>query len=179
MADRHALHLHPAQTRAGEVAPLTTKLLSFDVFGTLISVRDGSYEAFRSILADCGRSDVRVDHFWEYWEGRNIAHYWEPYRSYKEICELSLGEALAHFGIRGHPPPRETQVGSRQKLTPLSLCLPLVDDGPQCCGGDSSYNEPRAPACPCQEVTHCYSPFTCCAHKYPSSSLIRLRFRIA
>jgi hypothetical protein len=69
-----------------------------------------------------------------------------------------------------NPPP---------KAHPFSLCLPLVDDGPQCCGGDSSYNEPRAPACPCQEVTHCYSPFTSRAHEYPSSSLIRLRFRIA
>jgi 2-haloacid dehalogenase len=47
--------------------------------------------------------DVRVEDFWEYWEERNIARYWEPYRPYKEICELSLGEALAHFGIRGNP----------------------------------------------------------------------------
>jgi FMN phosphatase YigB (HAD superfamily) len=92
-----------SQIRAGKVAPLTPKLLSFDVFGTLISVRDSSYDIFRSILADCARSDVRVEDFWEYWEERNIAHYWEPYRPYKEICELSLGEALAHFGIRGNP----------------------------------------------------------------------------
>ena len=92
-----------SQIRAGKVAPLTPKLLSFDVFGTLIGVRDGSCDIFRSILADCTRSDVRVEDFWEYWEERNIAHYWEPYRPYKEICELSLGEALAHFGIRGNP----------------------------------------------------------------------------
>jgi 2-haloacid dehalogenase len=82
---------------------LTPKLLSFDVFGTLISVRDGSYGAFRSILEDCGRPDVRVQDFWEYWEQRNIAHYWEPYRAYKEICEYSLAETFAHFGIRGEP----------------------------------------------------------------------------
>ena len=37
----------------------------------------------------------------------------------------------------------------------LQLDQALVDDGPQCCGGDSSCNEPRAPACPRQEVTHC------------------------
>jgi 2-haloacid dehalogenase len=82
---------------------LKPKLLSFDVFGTLISVRDGSYSAFRSILADCGRPDVGVQDFWEYWEEKNIAHYWEPYRAYKEICELSLSEAFAHYGIRGDP----------------------------------------------------------------------------
>ena len=75
------------------------RLLSFDVFGTLISVREGSYNVFRSILADSARSDVHVQEFWEYWEERNIAHYWERYRPYKEICELSLGEAFAHFGI--------------------------------------------------------------------------------
>ncbi|HVI11553.1 MAG TPA: HAD hydrolase-like protein [Pseudolabrys sp.] len=79
------------------------RLLSFDVFGTLISVREGSYNVFRSILADSARSDVHVQEFWEYWEERNIAHYWERYRPYKEICELSLGEAFAHFGIRGNP----------------------------------------------------------------------------
>jgi hypothetical protein len=65
------------------------------------------------------------------------------------------------------------------RRTPLSLSLPLVDDGPQCCGGDSSCNEPRAPACTCQEVTHCYSPLHLLRSQYPSSSLIRLRFRIA
>ena len=76
-------------------------LLSFDVFGTLINVREGSYDAFRSILRDCGRSDIDVRAFWEYWEERNIAHYWEPYRPYKEICALSLREAFAHFDVPG------------------------------------------------------------------------------
>jgi 2-haloacid dehalogenase len=101
VADGPTARLQPTLTR--EVAPLEPILLSFDVFGTLISVRDGSYGVFRSILADCARTDVRVQDFWEYWEERNIAHYWEPYRPYKEICELSLGEAFAHFGIRGNP----------------------------------------------------------------------------
>lgn len=76
-------------------------LLSFDVFGTLISVREGSYGAFRSILADCGRPDVDVTAFWEHWEERNIAHYWEPWRPYKEICRLSLAETFARFGVAG------------------------------------------------------------------------------
>ena len=79
------------------------KLLSFDVFGTLINVRNGSYAAFHSILEECGRADVDVRAFWEHWEDRNIAHYWEPYRPYKEICELSLAEAFAHFGVKGRP----------------------------------------------------------------------------
>jgi 2-haloacid dehalogenase len=78
-------------------------LLSFDVFGTLINVRESSYDAFRSILGEYGRSDVDVRAFWEYWEERNISHYWETYRPYKEICALSLGEAFAHFNVRGNP----------------------------------------------------------------------------
>jgi hypothetical protein len=52
---------------------LSPRLLSFDVFGTLISVRDGSYGAFRSILADApGGNRVDVKEFFEYWEERNI-----------------------------------------------------------------------------------------------------------
>jgi len=103
VADRPTKYPQPVRSEEGATAPLTPKLLSFDVFGTLISVRDGSYDAFRSILEDCGRPDVRVQDFWECWEERNIAHYWEPYRTYKEICEHSLAEAFAHFGIRGEP----------------------------------------------------------------------------
>ncbi len=64
--------------------------MSFDVFGTLIDVRASSYAAFESILADVGGRDVDVKAFWEHWEERNIAHYWEPWRAYKEICALSL-----------------------------------------------------------------------------------------
>jgi 2-haloacid dehalogenase len=78
-------------------------LLSFDVFGTLINVRESSYDAFRSILGEYGRSDVDVRAFWEYWEERNISHYWETYRPYKEICALSLHEAFAHFNVAGDP----------------------------------------------------------------------------
>jgi 2-haloacid dehalogenase len=77
------------------------KLLSFDVFGTLIDVRDGSYGAFASILRDAGGSGVDAKAFWEHWEARNIAHYGEPYRRYRDICELSLAETFAHFGLNG------------------------------------------------------------------------------
>ena len=77
------------------------KLLSFDVFGTLIDVREGSYGAFASILRDAGGSGVDEKAFWEHWEARNIAHYWEPYRRYRDICELSLAETFAHFGLNG------------------------------------------------------------------------------
>ncbi len=44
------------------------KLISFDVFGTLISVRDSSYSAFERILADAGARHVDVKAFWEHWE---------------------------------------------------------------------------------------------------------------
>jgi 2-haloalkanoic acid dehalogenase type II len=76
-------------------------MMSFDVFGTLISVRDSSYGAFERILADAGARHLDVRAFWEHWEARNIAHYWQPYRSYREICELSLAESFAHFEVSG------------------------------------------------------------------------------
>jgi 2-haloacid dehalogenase len=82
-------------------ARLRPKLMSFDVFGTLISVRASSYGAFERILANSGAHHPDVKTFWEHWEHRNIAHYWEPYRSYRDICELSLAETFAHFEIRG------------------------------------------------------------------------------
>ena len=76
-------------------------MISFDVFGTLISVRDSSHGAFQRIAADAGARDLDIKAFWEHWEHRNIAHYWDPYRSYREICELSLAETFEHFGVHG------------------------------------------------------------------------------
>lgn len=85
------------------VPPLDPELMSFDVFGTLIDVRAGSYDAFQSILDEAGARDVDVKAFWEHWEHRNIVHYWEPYRRYRDICELSLAETLDHFRVRANP----------------------------------------------------------------------------
>jgi 2-haloacid dehalogenase len=75
--------------------------MSFDVFGTLISVRDSSYAAFERILAAAGASGIDVKSFWEHWEHQNILHYWDPYRPYRAICEQSLDETFAHFKISG------------------------------------------------------------------------------
>jgi 2-haloacid dehalogenase len=83
--------------------PARLKLLSFDVFGTLISVRDGSYGAFERILGEAGATGVDVKAFWESWEERNIKAYWEPYRPYKEICRESLAATFEAFGINGDP----------------------------------------------------------------------------
>jgi 2-haloacid dehalogenase len=82
-------------------ASLRPKLISFDVFGTLINVRDSSYSAFEQILADSDALHIDVKAFWEHWEYRNIAHYWNRYRSYRGICEHSLAETFAHFNISG------------------------------------------------------------------------------
>lgn len=89
-----------ARTPEGRLEP---SLMSFDVFGTLIDVRAGSYAAFRSMLAEANAAHIDVKAFWEHWEERNIAHYWEPWRPYKEICALSLAETFAHYGISGSP----------------------------------------------------------------------------
>jgi 2-haloacid dehalogenase len=82
---------------------MTPKLISFDVFGTLIRVREGSYDAFTSILRDVGGEGVDLKEFWEHWDRRITAHYWEPYRRYREVCQIALGESFAHFGLHGDP----------------------------------------------------------------------------
>jgi 2-haloacid dehalogenase len=86
-----------------EFDPSRLKLLSFDVFGTLISVRDGSYAAFERILRESDAAHVDVRAFWEAWEERNIESYWGPYRPYKEICRDSLAATFEAFGIKGRP----------------------------------------------------------------------------
>jgi len=105
LSKERAVKIHQTGTRSMNQntpqAALRPKLMSFDVFGTLISVRDSSYSAFEGILADAGAHHLDVKAFWEHWEHRNIAHYWKPYRSYREICELSLAETFAHFRVSG------------------------------------------------------------------------------
>ncbi len=75
------------------------RLLSFDVYGTLFDTPPSSLAAFRAILADAGRTDLDPWAFYLFWEQRNIAHYDEPYRTYKDICRLSLSEAYEEFGV--------------------------------------------------------------------------------
>jgi 2-haloacid dehalogenase len=74
-------------------------MLSFDVYGTLINTPPANLHAFRTILADAGRPDLDPIEFYSFWEQRNIAHYYEPYRTYKDICHLSLSEAYERFGV--------------------------------------------------------------------------------
>jgi 2-haloacid dehalogenase len=79
------------------------RMMSFDVFGTLISVRDSSYGAFERILAATNARNISVEEFWEFWEDQNINQYWGPYKSYREICQLSLSSTFSKFGVRGDP----------------------------------------------------------------------------
>ena len=84
------------------------KLLSFDVYGTLVNTPPANAKAFQSILKDSGATNIDAVAFYNFWESRNIAQYREPYRSYKAICRTSLEDAFAHFKVglrRGLPPP--------------------------------------------------------------------------
>jgi 2-haloacid dehalogenase len=92
-----------ANAVSGDFDAARLKLLSFDVFGTLISVREGSYGAFARILQAAAASHLDVKAFWEAWEERNIVGYWGPYRPYKEICRQSLAATFAAFGVKGDP----------------------------------------------------------------------------
>ena len=87
----------------GDFDAARLKLLSFDVFGTLIRVRDGSHGAFERILQDAGGAHIDVKAFWEAWEERNIAAYRGPYRTYKEICHDSLAATFELYGLTGRP----------------------------------------------------------------------------
>jgi len=78
-----------------------SRLVSFDVYGTLVDVHGGSRNAFAAILRDAGAAHVDVLEFWEQWEAANIRRYWAPYRPYREICRASLEETFRRFGIRG------------------------------------------------------------------------------
>src|SRR5215467_8678188 len=75
------------------------KLLSFDVYGTLINTPPINAKAFRLILEQAGASNIDALSFYQFWESRNIVHYREPYRRYREIGELSLVEAFENFGV--------------------------------------------------------------------------------
>src|SRR5258708_34505238 len=77
------------------------KLLSFDVYGTLINTPPTNAKAFRLILEEAGASNIDALAFYQFWESRNIVHYCEPYRSYREIGALSLAEAFENFRIAG------------------------------------------------------------------------------
>ena len=75
------------------------KLLSFDVYGTLINTPPINVKAFRLILEQAGASNIDPLAFYQFWESRNIVHYREPYRRYREIGDLSLEEAFENFGV--------------------------------------------------------------------------------
>ncbi len=75
------------------------RMLSFDVYGTLVNTPPTNFRVFGAILADAGRTDVDPEAFNAFWEHRNIVHYRDPYRSYKEICRISLMEAYERFGV--------------------------------------------------------------------------------
>jgi 2-haloacid dehalogenase len=109
------------------MAKLAPKLVSFDVFGTLIAVREGSYAAFQSILDGSGGASIDVKAFWEYWEHRNITHYWEPYRRYRDICALSLAEAFTQFGLQGDPALIELYFDAFPGFTLFPDVLPTLD----------------------------------------------------
>ncbi len=80
------------------------KLLSFDVYGTLVDTPPANAKAFQAILSDAVATTIDAVSFYNFWESRNIVHYLEPYRSYKAICRTSLEEAFAHFKIDGADP---------------------------------------------------------------------------
>ena len=77
------------------------KLLSFDVYGTLVNTPPINSRVFRSILDAANAPHVDEQVFYQFWEQCNISRYLKPYVSYKEICRSSLQETFEHFGIRG------------------------------------------------------------------------------
>ena len=54
------------------------KLLSFDVYGTLINTPPTNARAFRLILEEAGASNIDALAFYQFWESHNIVHYRSP-----------------------------------------------------------------------------------------------------
>jgi hypothetical protein len=51
------------------------KLLSFDVYGTLVNTPPTNAKAFRIILEEAGAPNIDALAFYQFWESRNIVHY--------------------------------------------------------------------------------------------------------
>src|SRR5437763_1558663 len=64
--------------------------MSFEVFGTLVCVRESAYAAFKRILAADGARDISVKLFWERWEHQNTRQYWGPYRAYRALGTIAI-----------------------------------------------------------------------------------------
>jgi 2-haloalkanoic acid dehalogenase type II len=95
----------PGRVVANKISP-RPKLLSFDVFGTLIDVRAGSRAAFARILTGLGGEAGQLGplELWEQWEKANIQRYWDrPYHSYRDICRASLQEVFHKLRVKGDP----------------------------------------------------------------------------
>jgi 2-haloacid dehalogenase len=107
--------------------PWLPKLMSFDVFGTLVSVRESSYGAFERILAAANAPHVDVREFWEAWEHRNIVRYWQPYQSYRAICRASLADSFARFEIEGNPDLIEHYFEAFSQFSLYEDVLPTLD----------------------------------------------------
>lgn len=121
-----------------------TRLVSFDVFGTLIDVRNGSYAAFQAILDEAGGQHIDVKAFWEHWETENIRAYWRTYAKYRDICRGSLAAAFDHFRLKGDPaaidhyfsafssfplfPDVESVLGRLSERYPIALVSNIDDD---------------------------------------------------
>jgi len=71
--------------------------MSFDVFRYVELVRDSADGAFERILADARAPALDVKAFWNI-GAENIGTNWDAYRSYREICELSLPK-LRYFQL--------------------------------------------------------------------------------
>lgn len=109
-------------------ADFKPSMLSFDVYGTLVNTPHANLATFRTILSESRRPDLDPDAFYSFWEQRNIVHYHEPYRSYKDICRLSLAETYENFGVvagRGEAIERYFDCFSSMELYPD--VLPTLD----------------------------------------------------
>src|SRR6516165_9536493 len=100
--------LHHTHFAHAPAVPMTEgkmyKLLSFDVYGTLVNTPPANAKAFQAILKDAGATNIDPVAFCDFWESRNVAQYWKSYRSYKAICRTSLEDAFAHFKVAGADP---------------------------------------------------------------------------
>ena len=86
------------------------RMLSFDVYGTLVNTPPANLGAFRAILADAGRLDLDPEEFYSFWEQRNIvsntADFDQVGDKWAKAAVTGLEKLRANQLLAPPPPPK-------------------------------------------------------------------------
>src|SRR5580693_9632101 len=122
------------------------KLLSFDVYGTLVNTPPTNAKAFRIILEEAGAPNIDALAFYQFWESRNIVHYRELLdgrRQARPRPELRL--LAARYGAPAGQPGRSRKTAAQYRYPRWQQGAHRVWQGPGA-GGEEPGASPGARA---------------------------------